>query len=36
MIDLLCDEKLLSYYEKLGMRRAMGAMIRNYKNQSGE
>ena len=35
MIDLLCDEKLVSYYETLGMRRAMGAMIRNYENQSG-
>ena len=36
MIDLLCDEKLVSYYEKLGMRKAMGTMIRNYENQSGE
>ena len=36
MIDLLCDEELVSYYEKLGMRRAVGVMIRNYDNQSGE
>ena len=35
MIDLLCDEELVSYYEKLGMRRAAGVMIRNYDNQSG-
>ena len=36
MIDLLCDEELVSYYEKLGMRRAVGVMIRNSDNQSGE
>ena len=36
MIDLLCDEELVSYYEKLGMCRAVGVMIRNYDNQSGE
>ena len=35
MIDLLCDEKLVSYYEKLGMRRAVGVIIRNYNKQSG-
>ena len=35
MIDLLCDEKLIAYYEKLGMCRAVGVMIRNYNNQSG-
>jgi ribosomal protein S18 acetylase RimI-like enzyme len=36
MIDLLCDEKLQSYYEKLGMRKAQGMYIRNYDRQSGE
>ena len=36
MIDLLCDEKLIPYYEKLGMRKAVGVIIRNYGNQSGE
>ena len=35
MIDLLCDENLQGYYEKLGMNKAQGMMIRNYKNQSG-
>jgi len=35
MIDLLCDQSLVSYYERLGMIPATGAMIRNYKNQSG-
>jgi ribosomal protein S18 acetylase RimI-like enzyme len=35
MIDLLCDEKLQTYYSKLGMQKAQGMMIRNYSNQSG-
>jgi hypothetical protein len=30
MVDLLCDENLLPFYEKLGMRRAAGAFVRNY------
>ena len=33
MIDLLCDDELVAYYEKLGMQKATGAMIRNYENQ---
>ena len=36
MIDLLCDEDLQEFYEKLGMIRAKGMMIRNYGRQSGE
>jgi len=36
MIDLVCDEDLVLYYEKLGMIKSNGAMIRNYKNQNGE
>ena len=35
MVDLLCDEELIPYYEKLGMNKATGALIRNYENQSG-
>jgi ribosomal protein S18 acetylase RimI-like enzyme len=35
MVDLLCDESLQSYYERLGMERATGMMIRNYARQSG-
>lgn len=35
MVDLLCDEELVPYYEKLGMMPATGAMIRNYNSQSG-
>jgi ribosomal protein S18 acetylase RimI-like enzyme len=35
MIDLLCDEQLIPYYEKQGMSKATGAIIRNYENQNG-
>lgn len=35
MVDLLCDEELIPYYEKQGMSRGTGALIRNYENQSG-
>ncbi len=35
MVDLLCDENLQSFYEKLGMRRASGMMIRAYAHQAG-
>lgn len=34
-IDLLCDENLQPYYERLGMRRATGMLVRNYGRQSG-
>jgi ribosomal protein S18 acetylase RimI-like enzyme len=34
MIDLLCDENLIPYYEKQGMSKAT-ALIRNYDNQNG-
>jgi ribosomal protein S18 acetylase RimI-like enzyme len=36
MIDLLCDEALQDFYERLGMQRSQGMMIRNYEHQSGE
>jgi len=35
MIDLCCDDDLVSYYEKLGMKRTYGMFIRNYKMQCG-
>lgn len=35
MIDLLCDEELIPYYEKQGMSKVTGALIRNYENQNG-
>ena len=36
MIDLLCDEHLQSYYEKLGMIKARGMATRNYAKQNGK
>ena len=36
MVDLLCDEELIPYYEKLGMMKAQGVCLRNYDRQSGE
>ena len=36
MIDLLCDEGLIPYYEKQGMMKATGMLIRNYDKQNGE
>lgn len=35
MIDLMCDEELQGYYEKLGMYRSHGMVLRNYAKQSG-
>lgn len=32
MIDLCCDESLAGYYEKLGMKKVSGMIIRNYNN----
>lgn len=36
MIDLLCDPELQPYYERFGMRRATGMLLRNYNRQSAE
>lgn len=36
MVDLLCDADVQPFYEKIGMRRASGMMLRNYNKQSGE
>lgn len=35
MIDVLCDEDVIPFYEKLGMMTATGVCVRNYDNQSG-
>lgn len=35
MIDLCCDDDLVPYYEKLGMTKTNGMILRNYKMQSG-
>jgi len=34
-IDLLCDEDVQPFYERLGMRRATGMLWRNYERQPG-
>jgi ribosomal protein S18 acetylase RimI-like enzyme len=36
MVDLSCDPGLQEYYEKLGMRKATGMMIRRFDCQSGK
>lgn len=36
MIDLCCDVNLVPYYEKFGMIKTSGMIIRNYENQSGK
>ena len=36
MIDVLCDEDVLSFYEQLGFEAAGGAMIRRYQHQSAQ
>jgi len=36
MIDLLCDEELVKFYEDFGMKKCTGMMIRNYDKQSGK
>lgn len=35
MIDLCCDDDLVPYYDKLGMMRTNGMVLRNYNRQSG-
>lgn len=35
MIDLLCDENVVPFYEKLGLQKGRGMFLRNYQNQSG-
>ena len=36
MIDVLCDDDVLAFYERLGFQAARGAMIRRYGHQSGK
>ncbi len=36
MVDLLCDEALIPFYQQQGMSKAQGACLRNYSRQSGE
>jgi ribosomal protein S18 acetylase RimI-like enzyme len=35
MVDLVCDEKLRGFYERLGMTAAVGMMRRSYEHQQG-
>ncbi|TWT01439.1 GNAT family N-acetyltransferase [Planomicrobium sp. CPCC 101079] len=35
MVDLCCDDDLVPYYEKFGMTKTNGMIVRNYKVQSG-
>lgn len=35
MVDLCCDDDLVSYYEDLNMVKTNGMILRNYKMQSG-
>ncbi|MGF9698052.1 GNAT family N-acetyltransferase [Paenibacillus sp. MABNR03] len=35
MIDLLCDAETQPFYEKQGMSKASGMMVRHYSNQDG-
>lgn len=34
-IDLMCDEDVVPFYEKLGLRQLGGMAFRHYENQSG-
>ena len=36
MVDLICDEDVQPFYERLGMRRYTGMLVRNYDRQSSE
>lgn len=36
MIDLLCDPDVQPFYERLGMRRYTGMLVRNYDRQSAD
>jgi len=36
LVDLICDPEAQPFYERLGMKKAAGMMLRNYENQAGE
>ena len=36
MVDVMCDDEVAPFYERLGLRRAGGLIRRNYARQSGE
>ena len=36
MVDLCCDDDLVAYYNKFGMAKSNGMILRNYAMQSGK
>ncbi|HHY64972.1 MAG TPA: GNAT family N-acetyltransferase [Clostridiaceae bacterium] len=36
MVDLLCDDNLVSFYSRFGMHESKGMMIRNFRMQCGK
>ncbi len=36
MVDVMCDDPLVPFYERFGLKRAGGLVRRNYTRQSGE
>jgi len=36
MVDVTCDPEAQPFYERLGMKKATGMMLRNYENQAGK
>jgi ribosomal protein S18 acetylase RimI-like enzyme len=36
MIDLCCDERMIKFYRKFGMKKMQAMSIRNFHNQSGK
>jgi ribosomal protein S18 acetylase RimI-like enzyme len=35
MVDVVCDPKLQSFYERFGLKPRVGMVLRNYENQAG-
>lgn len=35
MIDLICDENIIPFYERAGFKKHNGMLIRNYNNKAG-
>ncbi len=36
MVDIVCDEELVPFYEKMGLKRHTAMIRRNFEHQSGE
>jgi ribosomal protein S18 acetylase RimI-like enzyme len=35
MIDIICDENMIPFYEKVGMKKSIGMTVRNLDSQIG-